>query len=306
MIPTDDYPAKPMHMMAASKHRQLDPTIRSFLDRVEESSNDIRAIDLEKFVLCVPSAESYRQIETQETSCVNWRVIHPAGLVEARNAFIFYLCRNQQDGVDGWATHGMAALKMAQASQFSLVFAEIRQGADKKETLRAIRGVLETLHRQAAGFGLDTESWAMIADGDSSLAAIECLVVSANDPFPRPLSLVLLTPVVGAAIKDEMSYCLTCPTLTRFSADFNPSLEQLRLLPPSLIVLAGVDPFRAAGEAFAQRLVTADVETVAVCVLGAIHDFCWVAPLLGSPVTATAHSLVTNVLSAAFAMVRPT
>ncbi len=303
MITGNETVIRPMQMVAASQYRQIDPTIRSFLDRIEEAGADLCSPDLARFASFVPEAENHRLIEVCKTGALNWRVIRPIGLTGKHDPFIFYLCRVQQDGLEAWETHGQAALQIAQASQSVLVFGEIMHDAPSGKAAGDIREILEILKFKADSFGLDPESWAMVADGDSSLVAVECLVRTARNRLSQPVALSLLTPVLGAKADDDMSYCLTCVTSAAFANDFNPSLDQLRLLPPTLIVIAGVDPFRAAAESFAQRLVLADVETVAVCVFGAIHDFCWLAPLLDLAVTGTAHGLVANMVVTGFASV---
>ncbi|SOC20308.1 alpha/beta hydrolase [Thalassospira xiamenensis] len=301
MTPGNQGCTKPTQMMSASQYRQIDPTIRSFLDRIEEAGVDLYAPDLAKFVSFVPEMDSYRQLEACKTGSVNWRVVHPVGQAGKSNPFILYLCRVQQDGLDAWESHGQSALQIAQASHSGLVFAEIDRGSTSARAVADVRKILEILEFKADSFGLDPESWVMVADGDSSLVAIESLVGVTRNALSQPAGLSLLTPVLGTKADDEMSYCLTCLASGSFNSEFNPTLEQLRLLPPTLIVLAGVDPFRSTAEAFAQRLVLADVETVAVCVFGAIHDFCWLAPLLDLAVTATAHGLVTNMVTTSFA-----
>jgi len=301
----DDHGAKHVQMTAAELHRQLDPTIQSFLDRVWESNGDLHTVNLDKFVACVPNKESYQYIEHQEEPDLSWRIVRPSSLPDEPNPFILYLCRCQQDGVDGWATHGTAALSLATKTKSVLIFAEIHRNTKSREAVNSIRAVFGKLHLDAENFGFDPSRWVMIADGDSAFDAVKCLVTLAHDPIAAPLGLTLITPVLDPAIDGEMAYCLTCLSSASALTDLAPSLDELRLLPPTLIILAGVDPFRMTGEAFAQRLVVADVETVSVCILGAIHDFGWLAPVLDAPVVIAGQSIVQNTICTAFNLVKP-
>ena len=51
------------------------------------------------------------------------------------------------------------------------------------------------------------------------------------------------------------------------------SREQLKQLPPTLIITADVDPLRSEGEAFGARLLEAGVETATFRASGTLHDF---------------------------------
>ena len=296
MAPCGDFTFRPVHIIAANKHRQLDPTIRDFLDRVEENS----PVALKEFVGCPPDTKSCLSVERREATHASWRYVHPAGLQGTKNPFVFYVCRNQPDGTGNWETHGLAALKFAEVTQSVLIFVEIQTDAASREGVTSLRAILDILHHEAAYFDVDPENWVMVTDGDSSPMVIDCLSTITNAPIPRPTRLVLLTPVIAAAHHDDARYCLTSPGSAKLAREFNPSLQQLRLLPPTLIILAGVDPFRPAAEAFVQRLVTAEIETTAACFLGAIHDFCWLAPVMEGPVTAAAHRMITGEIFAAF------
>ncbi|KAI9784110.1 MAG: hypothetical protein M1839_002614 [Geoglossum umbratile] len=51
------------------------------------------------------------------------------------------------------------------------------------------------------------------------------------------------------------------------------SQEQLKRLPPTLVITADIDPLRSEGEAFGARLLEAGVETAMFRALGTLHDF---------------------------------
>ncbi len=73
-------------------------------------------------------------------------------------------------------------------------------------------------------------------------------------------------------------------------------IEELRGLPPTLIITAENDVLRDEGEAYAARLSEAGVETTCVRINGTIHDFIMLAPLAHTFPTKTAFRLIISTL----------
>ena len=75
------------------------------------------------------------------------------------------------------------------------------------------------------------------------------------------------------------------------------TIEQLKGLPPALVIVDENDILRDEGEDYARKLMHAGVETTAVRVLATIHDFVMLNPLAGTAATKAAIELASQKLA---------
>jgi acetyl esterase/lipase len=73
--------------------------------------------------------------------------------------------------------------------------------------------------------------------------------------------------------------------------------EQLKGLPPALVIVDENDILRDEGEEYARKLLQAGVETTAVRVLATCHDFALLNPLASTAATKVAIELASDMLS---------
>jgi acetyl esterase len=140
---------------------------------------------------------------------------------------------------------------------------------------------------------------------------------------PKMALQVLINPAVDFLADDESlrsfgdEYFLTAPAMRWFGklylegSGIGPAdpmvsparapLEQLRGLPPAIILTAEFDPLRDQGEAYARRLLDAGVEVSAVRYLGTIHGFTALNALFHSAGSRAASAHVNDALRRAFA-----
>jgi len=78
------------------------------------------------------------------------------------------------------------------------------------------------------------------------------------------------------------------------------SLQELRGLPPALVMTDENDPLRDEGEAYARKLFQAGVQVIATRYLGTVHDFMMLNALAGTPATRAAIAQANAVLRDAF------
>ena len=87
------------------------------------------------------------------------------------------------------------------------------------------------------------------------------------------------------------------PTVSPLQA----SIDQLRGLPPALIIVDENDVLRDEGEAYARKLQQAGVPVTAMRALGTVHDFVMLNALAETPATRGAITQATALLQQAFA-----
>ena len=83
-----------------------------------------------------------------------------------------------------------------------------------------------------------------------------------------------------------------------YVAPLRASIEQLRGLPPALVMTAENDPLRDEGEAYARKLDDAEVDVIATRYVGQIHDFGLLNGLRDVPSTVEALDQAIDVLRA--------
>jgi acetyl esterase len=74
------------------------------------------------------------------------------------------------------------------------------------------------------------------------------------------------------------------------------SVEQLKGLPPALVVVDENDVLRDEGEAYGRKLIEAGVDVTALRMLGTFHDFAMLNGLAGTPATQAAVQLASQKL----------
>ncbi len=169
-------------------------------------------------------------------------------------------------------------------------------------------------------FGLDTSRLAVAGDsvGGNMVAVVTQLAKERKGPPIRYQ--VLLYPVTDAGM-NTASYrefangpWLTKPAMEWFWDAYAPkkedrkkttasplsaTTEQLKGLPPALVIVDENDVLRDEGEAYARRLIEAGVEVTAVRVLATHHDFAMLNALAGTPACKAAIQLASAKLAAA-------
>ncbi|ORX47973.1 alpha/beta-hydrolase [Hesseltinella vesiculosa] len=155
------------------------------------------------------------------------------------------------------------------------------------------------IHENAAKLNLDADRLVLVGDSlGSNMATSIPIMLNENQLGNIVKGVVMLYPDIDPTNRDnhesyellgkgdfgfkaeDMLFNLphTLPDFPTIPADFRLSLtnatdDQLKGLPPFLIVTAETDMYRGPGEDFAQRLMNNGVDVAAVRLMGAVHGY---------------------------------
>lgn len=246
-----------------------------------------------------------RVINAGPTGAISLRIVRPYGSGNRILPAILYIHGG------GWVlgdkeTHDRLVRELANGAQAAVVFVDYPRSPEAKYPI-AIEQAYSTLVWMAAhGDQLNIDPAHMAIAGDSvggNMAAAVTLLAKERQG-PKLAYQVLFYPVTDAAMDTasysqfgEGGYWLTRAAMQWFWDAYVPvdqrqaptvsplraSIEQLRGLPPALIIVDENDVLRDEGEAYARNLQLAEVPVTAVRALGTIHDFVMLNALAGTP-----------------------
>lgn len=149
---------------------------------------------------------------------------------------------------------------------------------------------LEWVADNAAGLGVDASRLAVCGDSAGGNLATVMALFSRENEGPKIAYQALLYPATAVEdgrfdsyLENAEGYFLTKRTMKYFVDHYQPDLsdyraaplnaEDLSGLPPALVIVAGYDPLRDEGKAYAQRMMQAGVPVVLTEYAGMIHGF---------------------------------
>jgi acetyl esterase len=280
---------------------------RAFLD-------DLQAADAPP---PIPADIEDRVIVGGPTGSVPIRIVRPEGASE-RLPVVLYIHGG------GWVlgnerTHDRLIREIAQGTHAAVVFVkytpspEARFPVALEQAYTALRFVAEN----DASLGLDATRLAVAGDSVGGNMATVLARFARDRGGPSIRLEALFYPVTDASVDTEsFQRFANGPWLTRRATEWfldayapNPAdrerpdisplratTEELRGLPPTLLITDENDVLRDEGEAYAHALMTADVPVKAVRVLGTIHDFMMLNGLADTPPVRTAIALANEEL----------
>lgn len=181
--------------------------------------------------------------------------------------------------------------------------------------------VLKHIVSHADELRLDASRLAVAGDSVGGNMAIAMALKAKKEGAPKIGFQLLMYPVTDAAMETESYHHFeNGPWLTKkamawfwklyapnaadresvLSSPLTASAEQLKNLPPALVITAENDVLRDEGEAFARKLNDAGVKTTSVRFNGTIHDFMMLNPIAQSAATRDAVLLATAKLRDVF------
>ncbi|MFO0861902.1 MAG: alpha/beta hydrolase [Phycisphaerales bacterium] len=228
------------------------------------------------------------------------RVLRPVGCPRTLPAALFF-----HGG--GWVlgnrdTHDRLLRELVHESGVALVCIEYALAPEAKfpVAIEQAHAAARWIAQSGNEIGLDGSRLAVVGDSSGGNIAAACAHLCRQRGGPVLLAQVLLCPVLDASFSSpSIGEFAQGPFLTKADMQWfldhylnnaaektNPLVsplafthEQLKSLPPTLIITAECDPLRDEAEAYARKLVAAGVRCVCTRYLGAIHDFMYVNAL---------------------------
>lgn len=229
----------------------------------------------------------------------------------------------------GWVfgnnlTHDRLIRELAVGAEAAVVFPNYSLSPEAKYpiAIEECYAVLQWIAEKGAEKGLDPARIAVAGDSVGGNMTIAVNLMTKARRGPQIQLQLLFYPVTDAAFDTDSYYQFAEGYFLRRDAMMwfwdqytaNPqqreeitasplraSLDQLKGMPPTLLINAEADVLRDEGEAFANKLREAGVPVTAVRFQGTIHDFVMLNPLSQSQTARGAISLATTWLRQGFA-----
>ncbi|HLY98510.1 MAG TPA: alpha/beta hydrolase [Candidatus Angelobacter sp.] len=328
-----------MNVTYDSTQPVLDPTTASFIRYLEKAGlPEPHTLSVEEAraqyirgqaavpVVKLPAEISRRTLPVGPKGRVDIVIVRPQGSEGPLPAVMYF--HGGGWVVGNFATHEHVARAMAHGSNAAVVFVEyslspeVRFPIANEEAYAATKWIAE----HGEQLGIDPARIAVVGDSAGGNMAAVVSLLAKQRGGPNLSAQVMIYPATGGSM--DLPSRLQFAEGYYFSAKtglwmwnhyigeqreqvYQPeclpllaSLEQLRGLPPALIITAECDVLRDEGEAYARKLTQAGVPAIATRYLGVIHGFTVTAALAQSPPARAAMAQVNAMLCQTFSVSR--
>ena len=286
------------------------PEARAAFDANMARSPNARAASLEDFEIPSPAGP------------VSLRLIRPTGVPAPLPILVYF--HGGGWVVGGKQPHDRFARSLAYTARAAVLFVDYTLSPESRFPVAIEQAYAATAWAAArdASHGLDGARLALFGDSaGGNMAAVVTLLAKLRGG-PRIRHQTLLCPVIEPTFDTPSytqfarGYLLSREAMEWFWNQYLPpglaaldklvsplraTLDELDGLPPALILTAECDVLRDEGEAYAQKLTTAQVPVTAARFLGALHNFPVHPVLHRTPAARQAMSLVRAALAEALA-----
>lgn len=284
---------------------------RAILEKIQSGPIEKPDVNIEeKSIPCGPK---------KKTSIL---IIRPKKSTEALPVLMFF------HGA-GWvmgsaSTHDRLVRELAVGAHCAVVFVNYSRSPEARypTAIEEAYAATQYISEHGKELHLDTSHLAVAGDSVGGNMTIAVTLLAKQRHGPKITSQVLFYPVTNSELNTP-SYTqfsdgpwLTKPAMEYFWQAYEPdplarkkpllsplqaSIEELKGLPPALIITAENDVLRDEGEQYASRLMQAGVEVTAARYLGTTHDFVMLHALAHTPAALGAITLANTFLHDRFA-----
>lgn len=279
---------------------------RSVLEKLQASLIEKPDVDIE-----------HKRVQIGKKSGVSIEIIRPKNSTKLLPPVIYL-----HGG--GWVlgsanTHDRLIREIATGSQTAVIFVNYSPAPEAKFpiALEESYAALKYIAEQGEALNLDTSHIAIAGDSAGGNLAIAVCLLALERKGPKIDLQVLFYPVTNSDLTNgsynefERGPWLTKTAMEWFWNAYEPDtdtrkkplvsplqapLEQLKGLPSTLLITAENDVLRDEGEAFAKKLMDAEVQVTSVRFIGAIHDFVSLNALAKTQVSKGAIALANSYL----------
>ena len=282
---------------------------RAVLEKVQSSPIDNPEVQIEKLTIPGPKGNLVIHIFRPTHSTERLPVImyfHGAGWV-----------------MGSLATHEHLVRELAVGTQSAVVFVTYSRSPEARfpVAIEELYAATQYIAEKGEALNLDTSKLSVAGDSVGGNMAIAVTMLAKERKGPTIFRQVLFYPVTNGEMNTP-SYqqfangpWLTKPAMEWFWNAYQPdkaarkqaiispllaTLEQLKGLPPALIITDENDVLRDEGELYASKLMQAGVDVTATRFLGTIHDFLMIHALAHTPAARGALALTFNYLNDAY------
>jgi acetyl esterase len=314
--------------------RHIEPGTQRFIDSInalkgpqiyQMSSEDARNalvkvqdVDVPR----MPALVDERALPVGPEGSVRVHVVRPKGSTEALPAIVYYHGGGWVLGDFNIFERTVSAL--ANKANAALVFVDYSRSPEAKYpvAIEEDYAVLEYVASHGKDLDVDPSRLAIVGDSVGGNMTAVVAMMAKQRKGPEVGLQVLFYPVTDASF-DTASYrefptgiWLTREAMKWFWDNYLPdkaerknpmasplhaSAEELKGLPPALVITNEYDVLRDEGEAYAHKLMEAGVRTTGVRFLGTVHDMIMLNALAETPAAVGAIDLAADMLKKSFA-----
>jgi acetyl esterase/lipase len=314
--------------------RGIEPATRSFLEKINASKgpqiyqmspanarnvlSDVQAVEVSK----MPVDVEEKVLPVGPGGRVNVHIARPKGSIETLPVIMYY-----HGG--GWVLGDYNIFErpvgvLTSTVNAAVVFVDYSRSPEAKYPVAIEQDYAALEYVAAHGKELNVDTSRLAIAGDSvggNMTAIMAMLAKQRNG-PKIAFQVLFYPVTDASFDNASyrqfasGYWLTREAMKWFWDNYLPdtaerkspmasplqaSVDQLKGLPPALVITNEYDVLRDEGEAYAHKLMDAGVPTTGVRLLGTIHDMVMLNALAETPAPKAAMELACGMLQRAFA-----